>query len=162
MKKVHRRAWSLVLALVIAMTLLPVSGLAFSWWGEPREESYDAYYYVLLPSFTQGDDSRDPADFNFVGMGSVTDLGPPNGQSKNQTIPINKNNIKYMTVPKKNVYQTFNNGTKEITVPTYPSFKYKGNTYAAPATTSAPATIPFRITPRNTMATPGMWTATSL
>ena len=129
MKKVHRRAWSLVLALVIAMTLLPVSGLAFSWWGEPREESYDAYYYVLLPSFTQGDDSRDPADFNFVGMGSVTDLGPPNGQSKNQTIPINKNNIKYMTVPKKNVYQTFNNGTKEITVPTYPSFKYKGNTY---------------------------------
>lgn len=77
MKKVHRRAWSLVLALVIAMTLLPVSGLAFSWWGEPREESYDAYYYVLLPSFTQGDDSRDPADFNFVGMGSVTDLGPP-------------------------------------------------------------------------------------
>ena len=130
MKKVHRRAWSLVLALVIAMTLLPVSGLAFSWWGEPREESYDAYYYVLLPSFTQGDDSRDPADFNFVGMGSVTtDLGPPDGQSKNQTIPINKNNIKYMTVPKKNVYQTFNNGTKEITVPTYPSFKYKGNTY---------------------------------
>ena len=129
MKKVHRRAWSLVLALVIAMTLLPVSGLAFSWRGEPREESYAAYYYVLLPSFTQGDDSRDPADFNFVGMGSVTDLGPPNGQSKNQTIPINKNNIKYMTVPKKNVYQTFNNGTKEITVPTYPSFKYKGNTY---------------------------------
>ena len=141
MKKVHRRAWSLVLALVIAMTLLPVSGLAFSWWGEPREESYDAYYYVLLPSFTQGDDSRDPADFNFVGMGSVTGLGAPNGQSKDNTIPINENNIKYMTVPKKNVYQTFNNGTKEITVPTYPSFKYKGNTYVykdSSATASSP------------------------
>ena len=129
MKKVHRRAWSLVLALVIAMTLLPVSGLAFSWRGEPREESYDAYYYVLLPSFTQGDVSRDPAHFNFVGMGSVTDLGPPNGQSKNQTIPINEINIKYMTVPYKDVYQTFNNGTKEKIVFTYPSFKYKDNTY---------------------------------
>lgn len=129
MKKVHRRAWSLVLALVIAMTLLPVSGLAFSWWGEPREESYDAYYYVLLPSFTQGDDSRDPADFNFVGMGSVTDLGPPNGQSKNQTIPINKTNIKYMTVPNKDVTQIFDNGATKITVPTYPSFEYKGNKY---------------------------------
>ena len=129
MKKVHRRAWSLVLALVIAMTLLPVSGLAFSWRGEPREESYAAYYYVLLPSFTQGDDSRDPADFNFVGMGSVTDLGPPNGQSANQTIPINETNIKYMTVPDKDDSQTFNNGKEEKTVPTYPSFKYKGNTY---------------------------------
>ena len=129
MKKVHRRAWSLVLALVIAMTLLPVSGLAFSWRGEPREESYNAYYYVLLPSFTQGDDSRDPADFNFVGMGSVTDLGPPNGQSANQTIPINKNNIKYMTVPKLNDRQTFKNGTTKITVSTYPSFEYKGHTY---------------------------------
>ena len=129
MKKVHRRAWSLVLALVIAMTLLPVSGLAFSWWGEPREESYNAYYYVLLPSFTQGDVSRDPADFNFVGMGSVTDLGPPNGQSKNQTIPINKTNIKYMTVPNKDVTQTFYNGATKITVPTYPSFEYKGNMY---------------------------------
>ncbi len=129
MKKVHRRAWSLVLALVIAMTLLPVSGLAFSWWGEPREESYNAYYYVLLPSFTQGDSSRDPADFNFVGRGSVTDLGPPNGQSKNQTIPINKTNIKYMTVPNKDVTQTFDNGAEEITVPTYPSFEYKDHTY---------------------------------
>ena len=130
MKKVHRRAWSLVLALVIAMTLLPVSGLAFSWWGEPREESYNAYYYVLLPSFTQGDVSRDPAHFNFVGMGSVTtDLGPPNGQSANQTIPINKNNIKYMTVPKLNDRQTFKNGTTKITVSTYPSFEYKGHTY---------------------------------
>lgn len=129
MKKVHRRAWSLVLALVIAMTLLPVSGLAFSWWGEPREESYNAYYYVLLPSFTQGDVSRDPADFNFVGMGSVTGLGPPNGQSKNQTIPINKTNIKYMTVPNKDVTQTFYNGATKITVPTYPSFEYKGNMY---------------------------------
>ena len=129
MKKVHRRAWSLVLALVIAMTLLPVSGLAFSWWGEPRVESYNAYYYVLLPSFTQGDVSRDPADFNFVGMGSVTDLGPPNGQSKNQTIPINKTNIKYMTVPNKDVTQTFYNGATKITVPTYPSFEYKGNMY---------------------------------
>ena len=130
MKKVHRRAWSLVLALVIAMTLLPVSGLAFSWWGEPREESYNAYYYVLLPSFTQGDVSRDPADFNFVGMGSVTtDLGPPNGQSANKTIPINENNIKYMTVPDEDVTQTFDNGEDEIAFSTYPSFKYKGNKY---------------------------------
>ncbi len=129
MKKVHRRAWSLVLALVIAMTLLPVSGLAFSWRGEPREESYDAYYYVLLPSFTQGDVSRDPADFNFVGMGSVTDLGPPDGQSKGKTISINETNIKYMTVPDKDVTQTFDNGEDEITFSTYPSFKYKGNTY---------------------------------
>ncbi len=130
MKKVHRRAWSLVLALVIAMTLLPVSGLAFSWWGEPRVESYYAYYYVLLPSFTQGDVSRDPAHFNFVGMGSVTtDLGPPNGQSANKTIPINENNIKYMTVPNKDVTQIFNNGEEEIRFSTYPRFEYKGNTY---------------------------------
>lgn len=129
MKKVHRRAWSLVLALVIAMTLLPVSGLAFSWRGEPREESYAAYYYVLLPSFTQGDSSRDPADFNFVGMGSVTDLGPPNGQSANKTIPINKTNIKYMTVPDKDDSQTFDNGTTKKTVSTYPSFNFRGNKY---------------------------------
>ena len=129
MKKVHRRAWSLVLALVIAMTLLPVSGLAFSWWGEPRVVTCDAYYYVLLPSFTQGDDSRDPAYFNFVGRGSVTGLGPPDGQSANKTIPINETNINYMAVPDEDVTQTFNNGTEEKTVPTYPSFEYKGNTY---------------------------------
>ena len=129
MKKVHRRAWSLVLALVIAMTLLPVSGLAFSWRGEPREESYDAYYYVLLPSFTQGDSSRDPVDFNFVGRGRVTSLGAPDGQSKGKTISINETNIKYMTVPDKDVTQTFDNGEDEITFSTYPSFKYKGNTY---------------------------------
>ena len=130
MKKVHRRAWSLVLALVIAMTLLPVSGLAFSWRGEPREESYAAYYYVLLPSFTQGDSSRDPADFNFVGMGSVTDLGPPNGQSANKTIPINETNSGYMTVPDVDIEQTFvNEKSVSKTVHTYPSFVYKGNTY---------------------------------
>ena len=129
MKKVHRRAWGLVLALVIAMTLLPVSGLAFSWWGEPRVDTCDAYYYVLLPSFTQGDDSRDPADFNFVGKGSVTGLGAPNGQSKDKTIPIDENNIGCMIKPDVDVPQTFNNGTKEITVLTYPSFEYKGNTY---------------------------------
>ena len=129
MKKVHRRAWSLVLALVIAMTLLPVSGLAFSWWGEPRVESYYAYYYVLLPSFTQGDDSRDPANFNFVGRGSVTGLGPPDGQSANKTIPINETNSGYMTVPDKDVTQIFNNGEEEIRFSTYPRFEYKGNTY---------------------------------
>ena len=129
MKKVHRRAWGLVLALVIAMTLLPVSGLAFSWWGEPRVDTCDAYYYVLLPSFTQGDSSRDPAYFNFVGKGSVTGLGAPDGQSKGKTIPINETNIKYMTVPDKDVTQTFDNGEDEITFSTYPSFKYKGNTY---------------------------------
>ena len=142
MKKVHRRAWSLVLALVIAMTLLPVSGLAFSWWGEPRVESYYAYYYVLLPSFTQGDVSRDPAHFNFVGMGSVTtDLGPPNGQSANKTIPINENNIKYMTVPNKDVTQIFNNGEEEIRFSTYPRFEYKGNTYVYKHS-SAAASLP--------------------
>ena len=129
MKKVHRRAWGLVLALVIAMTLLPVSGLAFSWWGEPRVDTCDAYYYVLLPSFTQGDSSRDPADFNFVGKGSVTGLGDPDGQSKGKTIPINEINIGCMIKPVVDTSQTFNNGTKEITVSTYPSFKYKGNTY---------------------------------
>ena len=142
MKKVHRRAWGLVLALVIAMTLLPVSGLAFSWWGEPRVESYYAYYYVLLPSFTQGDVSRDPAHFNFVGMGSVTtDLGPPNGQSANKTIPINENNIKYMTVPNKDVTQIFNNGEEEIRFSTYPRFEYKGNTYVYKHS-SAAASLP--------------------
>ena len=142
MKKVHRRAWGLVLALVIAMTLLPVSGLAFSWWGEPRVDTCDAYYYVLLPSFTQGDDSRDPAHFNFVGMGSVTtDLGPPNGQSANKTIPINENNIKYMTVPNKDVTQIFNNGEEEIRFSTYPRFEYKGNTYVYKHS-SAAASLP--------------------
>ncbi len=129
MKKVHRRAWGLVLALVIAMTLLPVSGLAFSWWGEPRVDTCAAYYYVLLPSFTQGDHSRDPADFNFVGKGSVTGLGAPNDQSKDNTIPINENNINYMTVPAVDASQTFNNGTREIIVLTYPSFEYKDHTY---------------------------------
>ena len=130
MKKVHRRAWSLVLALVIAMTLLPVSGLAFSWWGEPRVESYYAYYYVLLPSFTQGDDSRDPANFNFVGRGSVTGLGPPDGQSANKTIPINETNSGYMTVPDVDIEQTFvNEKSVSKTVHTYPRFEYKGNTY---------------------------------
>ena len=129
MKKVHRRAWSLVLALVIAMTLLPVSGLAFSWRGEPRVESYYAYYYVLLPSFTQGDSSRDPANFNFVGRGRVNGLGAPDGQSKGKTIPIDENNIGYMSAPGVNTSQTFDNGTEEITVSTYPSFEYKGNTY---------------------------------
>lgn len=186
MKKVHRRAWSLVLALVIAMTLLPVSGLAFSWRGEPREESYDAYYYVLLPSFTQGDSSRDPAYFNFVGRGRVTSLGAPDGQSKGKTISINETNIKYMTVPDKDVTQTFDNGEDEITFSTYPSFKYKGNTYVYERSSEA-ASSPqytydiewyryssstgynigsdddsFSHYPRNTMATPGMWTATSL
>ena len=129
MKKVHRRAWGLVLALVIAMTLLPVSGLAFSWWGEPRVDTCDAYYYVLLPSFTQGDSSRDPANFNFVGRGRVTGLGAPDGQSEGKTIPINENNIGCMIKPDVDASQTFNNGTKEIIVLTYPSFVYKGNTY---------------------------------
>ena len=129
MKKVHRRAWGLVLALVIAMTLLPVSGLAFSWWGEPRVVICDAYYYVLLPSFTQGDSSRDPANFNFVGMGRVTGLGAPNDQSKGKTIPINETNIGCMIKPVVDTSQTFDNGTEEITVSTYPSFEYKDHRY---------------------------------
>lgn len=140
MKRSSKRLWSVLLTLAMLLSIAPVSAYAAGpWWGlfgggdtEPYgETSYDAYYYMLLPSFKQGDDSRDQANFNFVGKGSVASyIGLPNGQSKNNTIAINAGNKGYMIVPPVNVKQHFSDGNgNSRNITTYPNVVYDDITY---------------------------------
>ena len=139
MKRSSKRLWSVLLTLAMLLSIAPVSAYAAgTWWGwlggdteSYSSGSYDAYYYMLLPSFTQGDDSRDTADFNFVGRGSVAGyIGLPNGQSKNNTIAINAGNKGYMTVPPVNVEQHFSDGNgNSRNITTYPNVVYDDITY---------------------------------
>ena len=139
MKRSSKRLWSVLLTLAMLLSIAPVSAYAAgTWWGwlggdteSYSSGSYDAYYYMLLPSFTQGDDSRDTADFNFVGKGSVASyIGLPNGQSKNNTIAINAGNKGYMIVPPVNVKQHFSDGNgNSRNITTYPNVVYDDITY---------------------------------
>ena len=136
MKRSSKRLWSVLLTLAMLLSIAPVSAYAagtwpWGWLGgggtEPYgETSYDAYYYMLLPNFKQGDDSRDPEDFNFVGQGSVADdIGRPNGQYAGSTIRITPSNSGWMDTPEVDKEQNFGN----ITITTYPDVEYDGKTY---------------------------------
>lgn len=134
MKRSSKRLWSVLLTLAMLLSIAPVSAYAagpwWDWLGGDTESyssgSYDAYYYMLLPSFTQGEDSRDPANFNFVGRGSVAGyIGPPNGQYAGSTIRITPSNSGWMDTPAVDKEQNFGNVTRT----TYPDVEYDGKTY---------------------------------
>ena len=112
-----KRLLSMLMVLAMVISLIPVQVLAAP---STSNETYDAYYYILNPDEGTSP-TRDASAFTFVGQGSVDSMiGPPNGQSKGQTLTITDANRGYMTAPQVEVSQSFGSGGNQITRKTYP------------------------------------------
>ena len=121
-----KRLLSMLMVLAMVISLIPVQVLAAP---STSNETYDAYYYILNPDEGTSP-TRDASAFTFVGQGSVDSMiGPPNGQSKGQTLTITDANRGYMTAPQVEVSQSFGSGGNQITQKTYPSIYFEGKDY---------------------------------